>query len=986
METVTVTGIRASLQSAQAVKRNSDQVVDSITAVDIGALPDRNVADALQRVPGVTLQRTDANRDPVRYGGTGNGVYIRGLSWVESLTNGRDIFSASNGRGLSFADVSADLLAGVDVFKNPDAEMIEGGVGGTVNLKTRKPFDHDGLLVAFSGDITYGDLGDRASPTATALVSDQWNTRLGQVGALVSFDYQEQTNRTNGYSLTHYDCLDVSGAVGGTSLYGSSACNSIPAANQRYVPNIFDWRRIDWKQKRMAFDNSVQWRSPDGKWEATVEGFYSKADPHDTEYSLPYNVPQGFPNPNVNYTYDSKGVWTGGTINNAQTGGIDTRIGKHEDFNGDYSFNLKFNPTDNWSFTADLQYSESRATNFSMTAYDDMGNPNDSATQPPAYSPGVPGENLMINLGGSTPNWSLSAPSAMTQEANYYYSAAMDHMEDNYAHAWAYRADGAYTFHDDNGWIKSVDFGFRGEQKQAITRQTGYNWSLLSHQSWGGGPPVFDGQTGFAGGTPNPALPGTVGLVDFGSFFGKQGPKAWFLKPSFLDQPTDNVYSVLKATESAGWGWTPYAVQHGCPAHVDVKCLPMYGNFAPASDDVSGGINNQNETITSGYIQVNYDHDNFLGTGVPVDGNIGVRIVNTEDNISAGKLSQATFSSACVPDARTDCTDFNNAVAFTGAGGSTALPAVTNSYTDYLPSFNFRAHLSDQLQARLAFSQGIVRPDFSYMTNYTTLAFNFGSAQASPLPNLNGTFNGPTPQSGNGGNPNIKPMHANNYDASIEWYFSPSGNVTFALFHKDLTNYFLTGEVPMTLTQNGITYTFAVTRYINGGKGKVEGFELGYQQFFDSLPGFLGGFGMAANYTKIYNSGGANPTVNLFESVEVPNAKTPLPLEGMSPDSYNIQLMYEKYGISARLAYNWRSRFLLTSSAANVNQPIWSENYGQLDGSVFYSFMDHYKIGVQATNLLKTTTFLDVGYTDFHPRYDWIETDRKFSVILRAQF
>ena len=158
VETVVVTGIRASLASAQAIKQNSDQVVDSISAVDIGALPDRNVADALQRIPGITLQRTDQNRDPVRYGGTGNGVYIRGLAWVESLTNGRDEFSASNGRSLSFADVSADLLSGVDVFKNPDATMIEGGVGGTVNLKTRKPFDQDGMLIAGSADYTYGDL------------------------------------------------------------------------------------------------------------------------------------------------------------------------------------------------------------------------------------------------------------------------------------------------------------------------------------------------------------------------------------------------------------------------------------------------------------------------------------------------------------------------------------------------------------------------------------------------------------------------------------------------------------------------------------------------------------------------------------------------------------------------------------------------------------------------------------------------------------
>ena len=103
---VIVTGIRQSLESAQEIKENAEQIVDSVTAQDIGALPDRSVSEALQRIPGVTLQRTNDNRDPARLASEGGGVFIRGLSWVRSETNGRDIFSANNGRGLSFEDVS----------------------------------------------------------------------------------------------------------------------------------------------------------------------------------------------------------------------------------------------------------------------------------------------------------------------------------------------------------------------------------------------------------------------------------------------------------------------------------------------------------------------------------------------------------------------------------------------------------------------------------------------------------------------------------------------------------------------------------------------------------------------------------------------------------------------------------------------------------------------------------------------------------------
>lgn len=1000
VETVVVTGIRASLQSAQSIKQNSNQIVDAITAVDIGALPDRNVADALQRVPGVTLQRTDQNRDPVRYGGTGNGVYIRGLAWVESLVNGRDEFSASNGRSLSFADVSADLLSGVNVYKNPDAKMIEGGIGGTVDLKTRKPFDQDGELMALSGDYTYADLSQKGTPSINALYSNRWNTHIGEIGALISADYQKQENYTNGISLSHFDCVSSAGGVP-TSTYGSTACTAIPAANRRYIPNYFDWRQIDWQQQRLAFDGSVQWR-PSDKWEFTAEGFYSKADPHDTEYSLPFNVIQDPTSAQTHYTYDANGVWTGGTITNAQTGGIDTRIGQHHDSNADFSLNAKFDPSENWTFSADVQYVESRATNYSMTGYSDLGNPNDGQT------PGVPGEVLTMNVGGSAiASGSVSDPAAMKQAANYYYAAAMDHLENNFAHSWAYRADGTYTFDDEGGWLKSVDFGFRGENKQAVTRQTGYNWSILSHQSWGGGPPVFLTGTGFDAAHQNAGLPSQVGLHNFGSFLGGTAPSAWFLNASLLNQGTAHAYSYLKDTESNGWGWVPYASQQAsCAGQVDYKCEAIYTGFTPEGDNVSAGVNNQREDTYAGYLMVNFAHSSFLGINDPIDGNIGVRVVQTQDQTSAGKMVLPTFTTICPSasaPAGTSCTDFNTALAFsqTGTttitnpapppttitvpiyGGTVPLAPASNTYTDILPSMNVRVHLTDELQARFAFSQSVVRPDFSYTQNYDTLGFGFGQSGTS----AEGTFDPVTTgRTGTGGNPNVKPMHANNYDVSLEWYFAPTGSLTFALFHKDISDYFMTGAVPVALTHNGITETFQVTTTVNGGKGKVEGFELGYQQFFDSLPGIWGGFGFSGNYTKIYNSGGVNPTVNLFETVEIGNAQAPLPMEGMSPDSYNLQLLYEKFGISGRLAYNWRSRFLLTSSAANVNQPVWSENYGQLDGSIFYTFMTHYKIGIEATNLLHSTTILDVGYANFHPRYDWIDEDRKISLVFRANW
>jgi len=164
---IVVTGQRAALKSAQAIKKNADQIVDSITAVDIGALPDRSVTEALQRVPGVTITLTPDPRDADRISVEGSGVQVRGLNYVRSELDGRDSFSAVNGRQLSFDDVPPELMAGVDVYKNPSAELIEGGVGGTVNLRTRLPFDQSGHLLAFSFDENYGDLVKTWTPSGS---------------------------------------------------------------------------------------------------------------------------------------------------------------------------------------------------------------------------------------------------------------------------------------------------------------------------------------------------------------------------------------------------------------------------------------------------------------------------------------------------------------------------------------------------------------------------------------------------------------------------------------------------------------------------------------------------------------------------------------------------------------------------------------------------------------------------------------------------
>ena len=182
---VVVTGQRKALDSAQAIKRDSDEIVDSIVADDIGKLPDRSITEVLQRVVGVTMDRTMSKGDPEHYSVEGSGVTIRGLSYTRSELNGRDSFSANGGRALNFADVPPELMAGVDIYKNPSAEQIEGGIGGLVNLRTALPFDFKGAKGAVSVQESRSQLRGKNSPSLSGLVSNRWKTGFGEFGALL---------------------------------------------------------------------------------------------------------------------------------------------------------------------------------------------------------------------------------------------------------------------------------------------------------------------------------------------------------------------------------------------------------------------------------------------------------------------------------------------------------------------------------------------------------------------------------------------------------------------------------------------------------------------------------------------------------------------------------------------------------------------------------------------------------------------------------
>ena len=343
---IVVSGIRQSLANAQSIKRDADTVVDAITAEDIGALPDRSVTEALQRVPGVAINRFAGSNDPDHFSVEGSGVVVRGLNFVRSEFNGRTAFAAGvGGQALNFADVPSELLGSVVISKNSTANMIEGGLAGTVNLNTRKPFDNNGMTVAFSAEANYGDFAKEWTPTVSGLVSNTWDTDNGRFGLLVSGAFSQIKSRADGLQIANYQTRDgrlvgiantadrfvcrnplPSGADNFTLPGGNAACGDFGSAgadgfadyaDYRVAPVGGQFRTQEFNRKRDGFSVAAQWESPDERTQLTAEfirshttnawGEYTyEAAPDLSEYSTyPIGCLQNGDGPNV---VDSNGT------------------------------------------------------------------------------------------------------------------------------------------------------------------------------------------------------------------------------------------------------------------------------------------------------------------------------------------------------------------------------------------------------------------------------------------------------------------------------------------------------------------------------------------------------------------------------------------------------------------------------------------------------------------------------------------------------
>lgn len=231
---IIVSGIRQSVLNAIERKRDSNQIMDSIVADDIGKLPDLTAVDALQRVPGVSITRDR---------GEGNGARIRGLGLVLSTIDGREAFTADGGRGYNLQDMPAELLGAIDVYKTPQANQIEGGVTGIIDMRTRLPFDFKNTTFSGNFRLRYADLADAFSPIVSGLFSTRWETGIGEMGFLIAGVDQRRTFRSDVPAWNA--AVSRSDVVPGKDVYLTSGDYETSIYGKRHRPGIntaFQWR------------------------------------------------------------------------------------------------------------------------------------------------------------------------------------------------------------------------------------------------------------------------------------------------------------------------------------------------------------------------------------------------------------------------------------------------------------------------------------------------------------------------------------------------------------------------------------------------------------------------------------------------------------------------------------------------------------------------------------------------------------------------
>lgn len=899
---IVVTGFRASLDAALNAKRADGGIVDVIKAEDIGKFPDTNLAESLQRVPGVVIDRDAGEGRSITVRGLGQDFTRIRINGIEALatTGGTDSSGGANrSRGFDFNVFASELFNSITVRKSASANVDEGSLGATVDLQAARPFDFNGFRLAGSVKARYNDLNEKVDPRAALLVSNTFAD--GRFGVLVSAAYSKRRLYEEGFSTVRWDngpssqgwCAPIgltsqgtnaTQATCGPAAQGVARLPDTPANRAAFLaasdpanfhPRLPRYGRLTHDQDRLGVTAAVQW-APTDNTTITAEFLYSKLKATRQEdfiqaISFSRNAAAGGkPQTSVVATeYASNGALLYGLYN-----GVDIRSESRFDklsteftqptltIDHEFSDRLRFNARVG---RADSKFRNPFQTTTTLDALNVNGYSIDfrNSDRLPAINFGldVNSPTALTILGvpqvssGTQPN---TVPNTTTSEIRIRPQGASNRND---------------VLHFDLTWDVVPD-GFAVNVGADFKK---YTFDTFEFRRVNQNDTIFapaGGMTGL-----------TTAVTGFGKGLGSGVITGWIIPD-------------LKAIATA------YDIYCNC-----LKSGPAGGpgDFT-LSSITNGNARGNNRRIvekdTSGFLMFDFKQD---VAGMPVRGNFGVRYVETDIT----------------------------AQGYVATGGGT-LVTVKNKYEDWLPSLNLAANVTDDFIVRVAAARVMARPQ---------------------LGNLNpgGTINTTGNLTITSGNPLLKPFRANTLDASFEWYHGKGAFVGLGLFYKDIGTYIQQLRTTIPYNQTGLPLSllpanftgeelFQVTTPINTSGGPLKGFEINVQQPFDFLPGPLKHFGMTANYTRVQSK------INYQVS---PTAVGTIrdDLINLSPESWNATLYYDDKKFSARASVAYRSDYLQRVPGQNNNDVEGKNSTLNVDAQLRYKINDRFELTLEGVNL-----------------------------------
>lgn len=928
-EEIVVTGIRGSLQRAMDIKRNSKGVVDAISAEDMGKFPDTNLAESLQRVTGVSIDRQNGEGSKVTVRGFGPDFNLVTLNGRQMPVSSIEATGASASRSFDFANLASEGVAGVQVYKSGRAEVPTGGIGATINIQTTRPLNDPGMHASVGAKAVYDtsrNFGDPVTPEFSGIYSNTFAD--DKFGVALSGSYQKrkasfnQASVPDGWRGAYLGSENNWGTLPQIPEGGSESDINVinrPGPDDVYaVQQNLNYSLNDIDRERINGQLTLQFRPVD-TLTATFDYTYSEHTIRTKRNDLA--VWFDFANTSSEWTDGP----VAGPINYSETFGTPTDLAmgggmfavKNE--NNSIGANLKWEPNDRLTLELDGHISSAKSGNDSpygtnavigtasfIVARQSINYENEFPVLSVDFAPGVTGIDpaLRTSTGSSFRNSYMRTEIKQAQ------------------------LRGSYEF--DTKLIRSVDFGVSYTENNVRSA-----YSNVQRDTWGGAGPASD--------IPDDIFIRTTIADKFDQLDGSDDPS--LLNEMFL------------------WDFERMA------GIIDDLYGACGGTGQCATDNYSTDRRTQEESI-SAYLQANSEFE--IG-GRPGNLTVGMRYEKTD-----------VASQALVPIAiGTNWGGANEfGVIFSSDQDFTEL---TGEYEHWLPALDFDIEVMDNVIFRASYSETITRPGYADIQGGQTVNTIF-------------RVDGGT---GSQGDPGLLPFESKNIDLSAEWYYDDASYFSAGWFHKDVDNFIGVSEIqatpfdlphpfggaryqaavaalgsdadltairnwifenadPNTVEITGVdsngnytgfiygvegedpTVSFDITVPVNQKSAKLNGWEFALQHTFGDS-----GFGAIINYTMV------NGDVDFNN--ELPASVTQFALLGLS-DSANFIGFYDKNGLQVRVAYNWRDKFLnATTTAGGVNNPSYTEAYGQWDVNVSYELMEGLTVFAEGINITNST-------------------------------